>query len=192
MAEGLGRRAVLAGLAGLAVVRPAAAAVPQLGLVILDTPRPLPSLALLDAAGGPAGLDTLGHGRPGLLNLWASWCPPCVAELPMLDRMVGDLERRGVGLMALSLDRDPAIARATWKRLGMRALLLRTGDSAALIADFAARILPVTVLVDAETREIGRFNGAADWAAPAAGALIAALAAGRPLEASMEPPAVRF
>jgi len=174
------------GLAALVAAAAPAWAAPRYGLLIADPPRALPPLALVDATGAAVGGPPAG--RPALINLWASWCPPCVAELPALDRLAPDLDRRGISLVAVSFDRDPEMARATWRRLGLSHLTLRLGDSAALIDALDARALPVTLLLDMRGREIGRIVGAPDWASRPAAALFDALAAGRPLDPAMSPP----
>jgi thiol-disulfide isomerase/thioredoxin len=180
-------------LGGALAVRPALAAPKGLrGLVIHDQPKPVAALDIRDADSRPAGLDLL-KGKPILLNLWASWCMPCVAELPALDRLKPALDGKGVALVALSLDRSGKLAVVnTFARLGIRNLDIRTDENRVAAEKLDAPALPVTLLIDAQGREIARFIGAAEWDAPPAARLLDALAAGSPLTPDMAPPPVKM
>jgi thiol-disulfide isomerase/thioredoxin len=177
------RRGLLLGVL-LAMLAGPAAAKPATGLVVHDQPRPLPALDIRDEDGRPVPLGT----GPILLNLWASWCGPCVAELPTLDRLAG---RGGpVAVVALSLDRAGRIAvRNTYGRNGITRLEVRTDETRRAAEVLDAPFLPVTLLVDAQGREAARFLGPAAWDGPQAAALLEALAAGRPLAGLEAPPA---
>jgi len=184
----LSRRVVLGGLLAVsALPAPVQAAAPPTGLFLHPAPIPLPPLNMRDGDDKPVGMESL-RGRPVLLNLWASWCAPCVAELPALDRMKPLLARNGLAVVALALDRGgAATSRATFARLGIQSLEIRTGDPRALTESLGARVLPITLLIDRQGNEIGRVIGAADWEGAGAARLLAALATGRPLTADMAP-----
>jgi len=93
---------------------------------------PLPDFELRDQHGALVRTDDL-RGSPLILNVWASWCPPCRAELPLLGGAVADLADAGVVL-----------------------LLLNAGEAAAVARDFlAAEGLPLRTLVDPDRREPG-------------------------------------
>ena len=188
----LHRRAFLATLAalGFAGARPAAARTAQ-GLMILDSPRPMPALDIRDENSGPVHLEDL-RGRAVLLNLWASWCMPCVAELPALDRLIPKAAAMGVAVVPLSLDRGGKIAVVnTYARLGITALPVRTDEARAAAEKLGVTALPVSLLLDAQGREVARYVGAADWNGPQAAAMLEALAAGRPLTPDLAPPPAR-
>ncbi len=185
------RRAFILSAAALAAF-PAAAAKGQRGLIIHDQPRPVAAIDIRDAESRAAGLDTV-KGRPVLLNLWASWCMPCVAELPALDRLKPALDAKGMVLLALSLDRSGKVAVAnTFARLGIKNLDIRTDENRVAAEKLDAPALPVTLLIDREGREIARFIGAAEWDGPPAARLLDTLAAGQPLTPDMAPPPVRM
>jgi thiol-disulfide isomerase/thioredoxin len=184
------RRDALALLAAAALApRGGQAAKPAQGLVIHASPRAIPELDIRDGDGRPAPLSTW-RGKAILLNLWASWCGPCVAELPTLDRLKPRIEPEGVAVVALSLDRSGKLAVVnTFARLGIANLAIHTDEARRAAEDLAAPYLPVTVLIDRDGREAARFIGPAEWDGPQAAALLKALAAGRPLDMSMAPAA---
>jgi thiol-disulfide isomerase/thioredoxin len=188
------KRRAFALTAALLLAAPSLSAAPKglRGLVIHDQPKPVPALDIRDAESRPAGLETL-KGKPVLLNLWASWCMPCVAELPALDRLKPALDAKGVALVALSLDRGGKVAVAnTFARLGVKALDIRTDENRVAAEKLDAAALPVTLLIDVQGREIARFIGAAEWDGPQAARLLEALAAGTRPTPDMAPPPARL
>ncbi|EXJ16559.1 TlpA family protein disulfide reductase [Imhoffiella purpurea] len=70
-----------------------------------DRPR-ASDFALADIDGQVHRLSDY-HGRPLLLNFWATWCPPCRAEMPSLQRAHEQLEPEGIGVMAINVGEDP-------------------------------------------------------------------------------------
>lgn len=172
-----------------ALIQPAEAGVHK-GLEVLPSPRPLAPLAIVDGEGHGAGLDTL-RGKPVLLNLWASWCLPCMAELPALDHLAASGGK--VAVVALSLDRGGANSvAAAYARLGITHLPVRVDVERKAGEVWQAPVLPITLLVDAQGREVARFVGAAHWDQPEAQPLLSALAAGAPLSPAMAPPPATF
>ena len=136
-----------------------------------DEPRPAPELAWVDAAGEPARLADLA-GRPALLNLWATWCAPCVREMPMLDALAG-ASGGAFSVVALNQDRDAAAARRFWREGGFAHMALWLDPGLAAFGALEVRGLPLTLILDAEGREIGRVEGVAEWTAPAVAAWLA-------------------
>ena len=184
------RRAFLAALAAFGIT-PAWAARAVQGLEIHPSPRPVPALDIRDGDGNPAPLEGL-RGKAVLLNLWASWCMPCVAELPALDRLKPKLESRGVAVVPLSLDRSGKIAVVnTFARLGIANLAIRTDEARTAAEKLSASVLPISLLLDSQGREVARYIGAAEWEGPEAARMLDALAAGRPLTPDMAPPLAR-
>ncbi|MBB4210883.1 thiol-disulfide isomerase/thioredoxin [Rhodothalassium salexigens DSM 2132] len=121
---------------------------------------------------------TLGdfEGRVVLVNLWASWCAPCLTELPHLARLHTEMGGAAFQVVAVSLDREGrAKAQATLEKVDATALPLYVDASMALGQAFGEGVMPVTVLVDAKGREVGRYLGPADWASDEAKALMQAV-----------------
>ena len=150
---------------------------------VRDLRRPAPDLMLMDAEGGaePVLLSQLvTPGRPTVVNLWASWCAPCLEELPSLMALA---EASGARVVPVAMERvSPAIAEAA-ERAGVAGAfpLWTDPDLGALRAYGTGLQLPTTILYDADAREVARLTGAADWASPEAVRLIGAIGEGATL-----------
>ena len=140
-----------------------------------DAPRPL-DIAFTDADGREHALSEF-RGRMVLVNLWATWCAPCLREMPALDRLQGHLGGPDFMVVALSQDRGGMAAVAPfWAEAGLENLTLFIDKDLAAGRKIKARGLPTTLLVDREGREIARLEGPAEWDAPEVVAYLAALA----------------
>ena len=126
-------------------------------------PRPLPALAFQDQDGKTLTLDDFA-GRYRLINLWATWCLPCLQELPALDRLQEHAGGAGFVVLALSQDRV-AIDRVArfWTESGMRHLTLYLDPKLGAGRVLAARGLPTTILVDPAGLELARIEGPLEW-----------------------------
>ena len=129
-------------------------------------PRPVPEISFTDADGTPHGLAGFA-GRGVVINLWATWCAPCVAEMPALDRMQAALEAEGIVVLALSSDRGGrAPVEAFYRRVGISRLGIWLDPRGAAQRALGVRGLPTSVILDREGRERARLEGAAAWDAP--------------------------
>ncbi|MDE1148653.1 MAG: TlpA disulfide reductase family protein [Azospirillaceae bacterium] len=132
----------------------------------------MPDLALTRADGSGIHLSEL-KGRVVLLNLWATWCAPCVQELPSLDKLQGDLGDKSFEVVALSMDRGGAhVVEPFLQNHGISHLAMWLDPRSTAMSVLKPRGLPTTLLIDAQGREIGRLEGDADWNSPEAQALI--------------------
>lgn len=135
-------------------------------------PKAAPELKFTDADGKELTLGDF-RGRVVLLNLWATWCAPCVEEMPSLDRLQARLGDKDFTVLALSLDRQGRnVVVPFLDKLGIRSLAIYLDTSNAAMRTLGIRGLPTTILIDREGREVGRIEGAADWNSSAAEALI--------------------
>lgn len=120
--------------------------------------RPAPSFPIVDTSDRPTDLREY-RGHIVVMNLWATWCPPCRAEMPDLERLY-QLKRRA-GLVVLGFDQGEAPARAA-------AFARSLGVSYPILVDeqqqygrvYAALGLPTTILVDREGTVVRGFDGA--------------------------------
>jgi thiol-disulfide isomerase/thioredoxin len=145
---------------------------------VFDPPRPLPPFVFTDASGREHGAADF-RGEVLVINLWATWCPPCVAEMPTLDRLQAQVAGIGVRVLALSQDRGgaPVVARF-YDQTGVRHLGIWLDPRGAAARALGARGLPTTLVVTRDGREAMRLVGEAAWDAPEMVRLIRAIAAG--------------
>lgn len=137
----------------------------------------LPDFAFTDAAGkAHAVADFAGKGL--VINLWATWCPPCVAEMPALDRLAAALAGEEILVLPLSSDRGgEPVVRAFYERTRLATLRIWLDPRGAAARALGARGLPTTIIVDRAGRERARLEGDAAWDAPAFAAAIRRLTA---------------
>ena len=176
----LSRRTLVAGAFSL-IASPALANVgPDLlkgGLAkfeLAGAPKALPDIAFVDADDKPLVLAAY-KGKVVLLNFWATWCAPCVKEMPSLDKLQAEMGKDRFVVIPLSLDgpSKPKVA-PFYKDKGLANLgiYFDKGKKAQQALDIS--VLPTSILIDAQGREIGRLQGDADWDKPEAIALMKA------------------
>ncbi|MGQ0563858.1 MAG: TlpA family protein disulfide reductase [Gemmobacter sp.] len=160
MSVTLFRRPFLAGLAAALVAGPAEARPPFL---LRKTPQPLLSPPILDEGGTTRGLADFA-GRVILLNIWATWCPPCREEMPTLDRLEARLGGADFAVLPLCVD-APGIGqgRQFYDEIGLVNLPLYWAEPLRVQLALAFIGLPTTLLIDRQTREIGRLQGPFEW-----------------------------
>ena len=125
-----------------------------------------PATRLLGLDGAPTDLAAF-RGQPVLVNLWATWCAPCVAELPSLDRA-------SAGVVALAVNQGEEAAKiATFLAKAKLAHLRPLRDAEMAISMGLPANLPTTLLYDGQGREVWRVTGDRDWTTSGSRALIA-------------------
>jgi thiol-disulfide isomerase/thioredoxin len=131
----------------------------------------IPALKFKDPAG--KSLDLAAQDAPVLLNLWATWCAPCVKEMPQLDALAATLEGE-VKVITISQDvRGAEKVTPFFEKGGFTRLQPWLDPDTELSAQFTPEgVLPLTILFDARGREVLRVTGGYDWASPEAAKLI--------------------
>jgi thiol-disulfide isomerase/thioredoxin len=147
-------------------------------LVVMEAPPPLPTRALRDAAGAETTLAAY-TGEVLVVNLWATWCAPCMEEMPTL----GELQRRyddRLRVIPVSVDgeADRAKAQRELARLSEGSLPFLIDISRGVLFDVQASGMPMTIIYDREGHELARLGGGADWVSAEAIALVDAVLAG--------------
>ncbi len=121
-----------------------------------------PATAFEDPEGKPASLADF-RGRPVLLNLWATWCAPCIAEMPTLDRLAAR-EAGRLHVLTVSQDLDGREkVEAFFAKQGYRDIETWLDPQMALMTGLKADTLPTTILYDSRGREVWRVVGMEDW-----------------------------
>ncbi|MEO6153675.1 MAG: TlpA disulfide reductase family protein [Croceibacterium sp.] len=124
----------------------------------------MPAVTLKDPAGKTLESASL-KGKPALVNLWATWCAPCVVEMPLLDTLAGELAGK-LAVVTVSEDFSggevvtPFFARKGYRNLPQ---WLDPGNALAM-AYGGGTALPLTVLYDRDGKEVWRVMGGYDWA----------------------------
>jgi thiol-disulfide isomerase/thioredoxin len=131
--------------------------------VFRKEPEALPQFKFQDAEGRERTLSDW-RGKVVLLNLWATWCLPCRKEMPSLDRLQKELGSDKFEVVALSVDRKGLEAsRKFLDETKVERLALYVDPSARANTELRVVGLPVTLLIDAQGRELGRLLGPAEW-----------------------------
>ncbi len=139
----------------------------------IDPPEQITAPKFQDKMGQAVSLDSF-KGKVVVLNFWATWCPPCVAEMPALDRLQSEMGGDDFAVVAVSTDRQGIKKSAPfYRRAGIKSLALYNDTRGSLLDAFQGKNLPITVVLDREGRVVGRIEGAAQWDSPQAKALIA-------------------
>ncbi|MAM60013.1 MAG: redoxin [Maritimibacter sp.] len=134
-----------------------------LGFAVKPAPAPLPELSFMDGQEQPLTLENF-EGKVVLLNLWATWCPPCREEMPTLDRLQAKLGGDEFEVVALSIDRGGLeVIRDFFDETGVEHLALYNDPQGETAVTLSALGLPTTLLIDREGRELARLVGAAEW-----------------------------
>jgi thiol-disulfide isomerase/thioredoxin len=163
--------------ATLARMRPKATG--EVAAMLVDAkPRRLPKLTFKDASGKMLSLADF-RGKTVLFNMWATWCAPCRAEMPSLDKLEAAMGGKNFQVVAVSVDTTGGDKpKAFFQKLGLQHLALHTdpsGDVFSTMQSIGRGVgLPTSLIVDPRGCEIGYMPGPADWASPDARALIEA------------------
>jgi thiol-disulfide isomerase/thioredoxin len=145
-------------------------------LVETKPAQTLPALTLTDLdKEQPANLDAF-KGKLLIVNLWATWCGPCVQEMPSLVKLADALKDQNVAVVAISEDRggkfvvDPFL-----KEHSISGLPVFLDKTMSTMKALKTPAMPTTFLIDANGNEIGRVYGERDWNSPASRAEIGRL-----------------
>ncbi len=118
----------------------------SIGSVMVNRPAPALAAPALFEGGAPLGNDLLKTGKPVLLNFFASWCTPCLAEHPLMMRLK---EREGVTIIGVAWKNKPEEARAWLAKLGNPFTAAGTDYDGKLSLDWGLSGVPETYLIDA-------------------------------------------
>ena len=179
----LKRRVILAGTAALAggtlaavaawrkpgplIITPVEAAAPALRPLAGAAPANPAAPAAAQFLDGEGETRTLAdfRGQGVVVNLWATWCVPCVAEMPALQTMARALATDRIAVLPLSSDRGgAAVVRRFYASHDIQGLAVWLDPKGEAARAWGARGLPTTLVIDRQGREVLRLEGAIDWA----------------------------
>jgi thiol-disulfide isomerase/thioredoxin len=138
-----------------------------------EPPAPVEGIEIVDAVGKPRPLSEW-KGRVVLLNLWATWCAPCLKEMPALDRLRAELGSADFDVIALNIDKTPEKPQKFVADNSIKSLEFLRDPTAKAFAHLKSQGMPTTLLLDRQGREIGRLVGPAEWDSAEAKALVKA------------------
>jgi len=139
---------------------------PAAELAAYSSPQEVTDFAFSD---GSSNL-TLAHfrGTPILVNVWATWCPPCKEEMASLNRLALLFANKNIKIVPISIDVSGALTvRSFYERLGLNNLSIYVDPSKNVMDALMITGIPTTILIGRDGREIGRTVGPAQWDAPA-------------------------
>jgi len=145
-------------------------------MTIATQPEPMPDYAFDGPDGAPVSLGSF-KGKTALLNIWATWCVPCRAEMPALDRLQEAFAGQDFQVIAVNVDTTRLErAKAFLAETGVKSLTYYGDPKANLFYEMKqsgkALGLPTTLLIGADGCQIGLMNGPAAWDSADAKALI--------------------
>lgn len=131
--------------------------------ILLDQPVPAPKTALSLLDGGEVTLHDY-RGKLLVVNFWATWCAPCIRELPSLERLQINNSAEGLEVLAISLDRGGAAQVGPFLAdLGIGQMDILLDPKLKLAGELAVNGLPTTYLLDQQGRILGALEGPVEW-----------------------------
>ncbi len=142
-------------------------------LKIVDPASPPPPTPFVDAAGRPLSLAAF-RGKVVVLNLWATWCPPCRQEMPTLAQLQAAYAGKPLAVVAVSLDTAPDSDRAKTFLAQYPPLAFYQDAKFNFVTDLKPTPagFPTTIIFDRSGQERAIMSGKADWASPEAKAVV--------------------
>lgn len=129
--------------------------------------------------GKPASLKQIAGGKPMLVNLWATWCAPCLKEMPALDTLEKEMGGADFAVVAINIDTRNLDKPKAWLAENKVTALPFYGDPQAATFQALRKAhkvegMPVSIIVDKTGCELGIIQGPADWASADSKALMKA------------------
>ncbi|MBT0959489.1 TlpA family protein disulfide reductase [Alphaproteobacteria bacterium KMM 3653] len=144
-------------------------------LVFHSEPKAVEDVPFGDLSGGTHSLSDY-KGQVVVLNFWATWCAPCRHEMPMLSNLQETFAGKNVEVVTIATGRNmPAAINRFFDEIEVDNLPSFVDPKQALARKMSVFGLPVTVILDAEGREVARMQGDAEWDSESAVAVLEAL-----------------
>ncbi len=127
----------------------------------IDKLNRAPEFSLKDLSGKPVTLSSL-KGKVVLLNFWATWCPPCISEMPVFNKLYREMKGRGLEVVAISADRSEGYVRDFVSKHSLDLKVLYDADRT-VTKQYKVFSMPTTFLIDRNGVIIEKFFGEYDW-----------------------------
>jgi len=163
----------LAGSAGLAAAADISTLIQNADMQALPAGTSIVDFSLHDLSGNNVRLSDF-SGKVVLLNFWATWCPPCRAEIPQLESLYKEYKDKGLVVLGVDLQEAPAGVRdfVSKNKMTYPVLLDTSGQ---IGGSYGVRSIPTTYLVDKQGNVTSGTLGSRDWVTPSMKALLDAL-----------------
>ena len=139
---------------------------PGIGYTNIAHPRPAPKFELPNSQGKIFKLKEL-QGKPVIVHFWASWCPPCIEEIPAWLEFTTRWKDKGLGFVAVSLDQNWADAHKILPDTRVPAHVISVLDAESTLPDgFGTYQYPETYLLDSQHKIVSKWVGPQDWEHP--------------------------
>jgi thiol-disulfide isomerase/thioredoxin len=130
---------------------------------VFSPPVNAPTVSFKSPDGNTLGLEQW-KGRVLVLNIWATWCGPCVREIPSLDRLSKKVRDAGIDVIAVSQDKGGSEKSRSFFEINKVELLSAYSDpQGTLSQSFGVRGMPTTLILDTQGRVVARLEGEAEW-----------------------------
>ena len=134
-----------------------------LSLKVHSSPKKLPNIEFTDIEGRKITNTSL-IGKVSVINLWATWCSPCIKELPSINNLAKILGAENIKIYAVSQDRAGSkVVPPYFERLKLNNLTIYLDNKGSLMKDFNTPVLPTTIIVNSKGMEVGRLVGGINW-----------------------------
>lgn len=143
-------------------------------LQVLETPPPQPQMTFKTADGADISLKDF-RGQTVLLNVWATWCVPCVAEIPSLNMLQAQKGGTDFVVVTISMDRHIDDAKAFFDKANINALTLYHDPTYSISAKVGVQGIPISIFYSPSGKEIARIPGDVNWQSSETNALLAAV-----------------
>jgi cytochrome c biogenesis protein CcmG, thiol:disulfide interchange protein DsbE len=123
-----------------------------------------PDFQITTDSGKVVKLNDFG-GKILVLNFWATWCPPCIQEMPSLNQFADAMKDKGVVVLGVSIDRN----QATYKRFVQEnrlSFVTANDPEAGIAADYGTFKWPETYIIDTKGKVLEKHIGPKDWMSP--------------------------
>lgn len=130
---------------------------------LLEAPTPFSGLNYIDKDGKATALNASQHALT-IVHFWATWCTPCIAELPEVDALHQELTPKGVQVLAIALDgAKPQKILDFYAKHGIRHLPFAADKDNGALTVAKVKQLPATLFLNRDGKLIARADGVVDW-----------------------------